>query len=93
MTRSDLSRRGFLQFVVAGGGSLVVGCSFGEGALDGAGGSAFYADYHQWQQAQDAKPAAAAKVEQGLSIEDSGAKLLDTFPYLGVPFDGFGNPS
>ena len=35
---------------------------------------------------------AAALVEQGLSIKDSSAKLLDEFPYLGVPFDGFGNP-
>jgi hypothetical protein len=36
---------------------------------------------------------AAALVEQGLSISDSGAKLLDEFPYLGTPFDGFTNPS
>jgi hypothetical protein len=37
--------------------------------------------------------AAAAAVEQGLRIKDSGAKLLAKFPYLGTPFDGFGNPS
>jgi hypothetical protein len=37
--------------------------------------------------------AAAAAVEQGLSVKDSGAKLLPRFPYLGTPFDGFGNPS
>jgi hypothetical protein len=36
---------------------------------------------------------AAALVEQGLSIKDSGAKLLGEFPYLGTPFDGFTNPS
>lgn len=36
---------------------------------------------------------AAALVEQGLSVKDSSAKLLDEFPYLGVPFDGFSNPS
>ncbi|MBG0562193.1 DUF4331 domain-containing protein [Actinoplanes aureus] len=37
--------------------------------------------------------AAAAAVEQGLSVKDSSAKLLKKFPYLGTPFDGFGNPS
>ncbi|BBH71013.1 hypothetical protein ACTI_76980 [Actinoplanes sp. OR16] len=37
--------------------------------------------------------AAAALVEQGLSIKDSGAGLLKKFPFLGTPFDGFGNPS
>ncbi|MEV6303567.1 DUF4331 domain-containing protein [Actinoplanes sp. NPDC051861] len=37
--------------------------------------------------------AAAALVEQGLSIKDSSAKLLKKFPFLGTPFDGFGNPS
>ena len=37
--------------------------------------------------------AAAAAVEQGLSIKDSGAELLPRFPYLGTPFDGFTNPS
>ncbi len=37
--------------------------------------------------------AAAAAVEQGLSVKDSGAKLLAEFPYLGTPFDGFTNPS
>ncbi|GLY00311.1 MULTISPECIES: DUF4331 domain-containing protein [Actinoplanes] len=36
--------------------------------------------------------AAAALVEQGLSIKDSSAKLLKKFPFLGTPFDGFGNP-
>lgn len=36
---------------------------------------------------------AAALVEQGLSVKDSSAKLLKEFPYLGVPFDGFSNPS
>ncbi|WP_229072683.1 DUF4331 domain-containing protein [Actinoplanes sp. DH11] len=37
--------------------------------------------------------AAAALVEQGLGIKDTGARLLKKFPYLGTPFDGFGNPS
>jgi hypothetical protein len=37
--------------------------------------------------------AAAALVEQGLSIKDASAGLLKKFPYLGTPFDGFGNPS
>ncbi|MEV0900085.1 DUF4331 domain-containing protein [Actinoplanes sp. NPDC049802] len=37
--------------------------------------------------------AAAALVEQGLSIKDSSAGLLKKFPFLGAPFDGFGNPS
>ncbi|WP_328476444.1 DUF4331 domain-containing protein [Actinoplanes sp. NBC_00393] len=37
--------------------------------------------------------AAAALVEQGLSVKDSSAKLLKKFPYLGTPFDGFGNPA
>ncbi|MEU8819793.1 DUF4331 domain-containing protein [Actinoplanes sp. NPDC048796] len=37
--------------------------------------------------------AAAALVEQGLSIKDSSAKPLKKFPYLGTPFDGFSNPS
>ena len=37
--------------------------------------------------------AAAGLVEQGLSIKDAGAALLKKFPYLGTPFDGFGNPS
>jgi hypothetical protein len=36
---------------------------------------------------------AAALVEQGLSVRASSAKLLDEFPYLGIPFDGFSNPS
>ncbi|GGN07413.1 hypothetical protein FHR83_002447 [Actinoplanes campanulatus] len=37
--------------------------------------------------------AAAALVEQGLSIKDASAGLLKKFPFLGTPFDGFGNPS
>jgi len=36
--------------------------------------------------------AAAALVEQGLSVNDSKAKLLKRFPFLGTPFDGFNNP-
>jgi hypothetical protein len=36
---------------------------------------------------------AAALVEQGLSVTDSGADLLDEFPYLGIPFGGFSNPA
>jgi hypothetical protein len=36
---------------------------------------------------------AAALVEQGLGVKDSGADLLDEFPYLGIPFDGFSNPA
>jgi hypothetical protein len=36
--------------------------------------------------------AAAALVEQGLSVNDSKAKLLKKFPFLGTPFDGFNNP-
>ncbi|MCY1139684.1 DUF4331 domain-containing protein [Actinoplanes sp. Pm04-4] len=43
---------------------------------------------------KDFKPdAAATLVEQGLSIKDASAPLLKKFPYLGTPFDGFGNPS
>jgi len=34
VTRSEPTRRGFLQFVVAGGGALVVGCSLDDGPLD-----------------------------------------------------------
>ncbi len=37
--------------------------------------------------------AAAALVEQGLSVSDVSSGLLKKFPYLGTPFDGFGNPS
>jgi hypothetical protein len=37
--------------------------------------------------------AAASLVEQGLSIKDVSSGLLKKFPYLGTPFDGFGNPS
>src|SRR4051795_3313600 len=37
--------------------------------------------------------AAASLVEQGLSIKDVSSGLLKKFPYLGAPFDGFGNPS
>jgi len=36
---------------------------------------------------------AAAAVEQGLSAADVTAPFLDRFPYLGVPYDGFSNPS
>ena len=36
--------------------------------------------------------AAAAQVEQGLSAKDVSSKLLNKFPYLGVPFDGFNTP-
>jgi hypothetical protein len=36
--------------------------------------------------------AAAALVEQGLSIKDASAKLLKKVPFLGTPFDGFDNP-
>jgi hypothetical protein len=36
---------------------------------------------------------AVAELSDGLSAKDSSAKLLDTFPYLGLPFDGFSNPS
>ncbi|GAB1640999.1 DUF4331 domain-containing protein [Krasilnikovia sp. MM14-A1259] len=36
--------------------------------------------------------AAAAQVEQGLSIKDVSAKLLKRFPYLPIPFDGFNHP-
>jgi hypothetical protein len=37
--------------------------------------------------------AAAALVEQGLSIKDVSKKLLKKFPFMPTPFDGFGNPS
>ena len=36
--------------------------------------------------------AAATRVEQGLSIRDASRRLLEHFPYLGLPFDGFDNP-
>jgi hypothetical protein len=36
---------------------------------------------------------AVAQLSDGLSAKDSSAKLLKRFPYLGLPFDGFGNPS
>ena len=36
---------------------------------------------------------AVAQLSDGLSAKDSSAKLLTHFPYLGLPFDGFGNPS
>jgi hypothetical protein len=43
---------------------------------------------------KDFKPdAAASLVEQGLSIKNVGAPLLQKFPYLPTPFDGFSNPS
>jgi Domain of unknown function (DUF4331) len=37
--------------------------------------------------------AAASLVEQGLSARNGSSPLLAHFPYLGVPFDGFDNPS
>jgi hypothetical protein len=36
---------------------------------------------------------AVAQLSDGLTSKDSSAKLLKTFPYLGLPFDGFSNPS
>jgi hypothetical protein len=36
---------------------------------------------------------AAAEVTDGLTGKDLSAKLLNRFPYLGLPFDGFRNPS
>jgi hypothetical protein len=36
--------------------------------------------------------AAATAVEQGLSIKDVSGKLLKSFPFLPLPFDGFDNP-
>jgi len=36
--------------------------------------------------------AAAALVEQGLSAKDASSKLLKSFPFLDIPFDGFNNP-
>jgi hypothetical protein len=36
--------------------------------------------------------AAAGVVEQGLSIKDVTGKLLKSFPFLPLPFDGFDNP-
>ena len=36
--------------------------------------------------------AAAALVEQGLSIKNVTSKPLKKFPFLGTPFDGFNNP-
>ncbi|MEV6850340.1 DUF4331 domain-containing protein [Actinoplanes sp. NPDC051411] len=36
--------------------------------------------------------AAAAAVEQGLSIKDVSGTLLKHFPFLPLPFDGFDNP-
>jgi Domain of unknown function (DUF4331) len=35
---------------------------------------------------------AATLVEQGLSIKNVAGELLDEFPYLPTPFDGFNNP-
>ena len=37
--------------------------------------------------------AAAGQLTDGLTVKDSSAKLLKRFPYLGLPFDGFRNPS
>jgi hypothetical protein len=36
---------------------------------------------------------AVAQLSDGLTSKDSSAKLLKKFPYLGLPFDGFSNPS
>ncbi len=36
---------------------------------------------------------AAAEVAQGLTAKDVSAKFLDHFPYLGLPYSGFKNPS
>jgi hypothetical protein len=36
--------------------------------------------------------AAATAVEQGLSIKNVSGKLLKSFPFLPLPFDGFDNP-
>src|SRR5579859_2600123 len=37
--------------------------------------------------------AAASKVTDGLTPSNSNLKYLSSFPYLGVPYDGFDNPS
>jgi hypothetical protein len=34
-----------------------------------------------------------AILEQGLSADDVTAPFLNRFPYLGIPYDGFNNPS
>jgi hypothetical protein len=36
---------------------------------------------------------AVAQLSQGLSAADVTAKFLNRFPYLGLPYDGFNNPS
>lgn len=36
--------------------------------------------------------AAAAALTPGLSAADVTAPFLANFPYLGTPYDGFGNP-
>ncbi|MDQ7906022.1 DUF4331 domain-containing protein [Phytohabitans sp. ZYX-F-186] len=36
---------------------------------------------------------AVAILEQGLSAKDVTAPFLNRFPYLGIPYDGFNNPS
>jgi hypothetical protein len=36
---------------------------------------------------------AATQVTQGLSAKNVTAKFLNKFPYLGIPYDGFNNPS
>ena len=36
---------------------------------------------------------ASAQVAPGVSAKDVSSKFLDRFPYLGLPFDGFNNPS
>jgi hypothetical protein len=35
---------------------------------------------------------ASADLTDGLSAKDASSKLLERFPYLGLPFDGFNNP-
>jgi hypothetical protein len=35
---------------------------------------------------------ASADLTDGLSAKDASSKLLEHFPYLGLPFDGFNNP-
>ena len=37
--------------------------------------------------------AAAAQVDDGVTPDDLTVPYLDTFPYLGVPLNGFDNPS
>jgi Domain of unknown function (DUF4331) len=37
--------------------------------------------------------ASASKVTDGLGASDINSPFLATFPYLGIPYDGFDNPS